>query len=297
MRDTVVDKEEFIGGYKLRNLLATGQSSQVWEVIETSSGRHLAMKLLLPEATRDGDHKRLLFHEAEVGLKLVHPNIIKIVAVSKEKDPKNFWFVMEFFPAGSMKVRIVNKQMDFIKEHAQKVFKQSATALAYLHGSGWIHRDVKPDNILVNSAGEAKLIDFAIAQRKGKSSFFAKLFRKKGKVSGTRSYMSPEQIRGEDLDERADVYSFGATLYEIVTGRPPFRGASSLDLLNKHLYEKVLPPLSLNAELTEDFSALVARMLAKKQEERPANFHEILMQFKTLRVFKDPAAVAKGKKP
>jgi serine/threonine-protein kinase len=288
-----VEKEEYISSYKLRNLIATGQSSQVWEVVEPSSGRHLAMKLLLPEAARDSEHKRLLFHEAEVGLKLQHANIIKIVAVSKDKDPKNFWFVMEFFPAGSMKQRIMQKQMDFVKQYGQSVFKQMATALAYMHGSGWLHRDIKPDNMLANSAGEARLIDFAIAQRIQKESFLAKLFRKKGKVAGTRSYMSPEQIRGEHLDARADIYSFGATLYEIVSGRPPFRGSSPQDLLNRHLYEKILPPQGHNPELTDDFSNLVVRMLAKRREDRPLNFHEILMQFKTVHVFKDPAKAKK----
>src|SRR5262245_31454695 len=96
-----------IGVYKLRNLLATGQSSQVWEVVEPKSGRHFAMKLLLPEAARDVEQKNLLFHEAKVGTALAtpkpHPNIIQIVAVSKDKDPKNHYFVMEYFPAGSMK--------------------------------------------------------------------------------------------------------------------------------------------------------------------------------------------------
>jgi eukaryotic-like serine/threonine-protein kinase len=289
-----MEKEEFIGGYKLRNLIATGQSSQVWEVVETVSGRHLAMKLLLPEASRDPDQKRLLFHEAAVGLKLAHPNVIKIVAQSKDKDPKNFWFTMEFFPAGSLKQRLLQKQFDFVKEHTARVFKQMATALAYLHGSGWIHRDIKPDNMLVNSAGEAKLIDFAIAQRLQKPSFFARLFRKKGKIQGTRSYMAPEQIRGEALDARADIYGFGAAMYEVVAGRPPFRGANSQDLLNKHLYEKPLPPQSLNAELTDDFSNLIARMLSKRKEDRPLNFHEILMMSKTMHVYKDPAT-SKGK--
>ncbi len=291
-----MEKEEYISSYKLRNLIATGQSSQVWEVVEPSSGRHLAMKLLLPEATRDKEQKRLLFHEAEVGLKLQHPNIIKIVAVSKEKDAKNFWFVMEFFPAGSMKQRVMQKQNDFIKQYAHSIFKQMATALAYMHGSGWLHRDIKPDNMLANSAGEARIIDFAIAQRTQKESFLAKLFRKKGKVAGTRSYMSPEQIRGEHLDARADVYSFGASLYEIVAGRPPFRGSSPQDLLNRHLYEKVLPPHGHNPELTDDFSSLVSRMLSKRREDRPLNFHEVLMQFKTVHVFKDPTAAAKAKK-
>lgn len=282
-----------IGPYKLRNCLATGQSSQVWEVVEPKSGRHFAMKLLLPEATRDPEQKHLLYHEAKVGTALAtpkpHPNIVHIVAVSKATDPKNQYFVMEFFPAGSMKARIMNKNTDFIKEHSQTIFQQIAKALAYAHGCGWVHRDLKPDNILANSIGEAKLIDFGIAVKIEKPGFFGKLFRSKGKVQGTRSYMSPEQIRCEPLDGRADIYSYAATWYEIVTGRPPFRGSSSQDLLNKHLHEKPLPAKSLNPEVTDDFNDMIMRMLAKKREDRPLNFHEILMAFKTIRVFKSVA--------
>ena len=100
--------EEVIGGYKLLNCIVTGQSSQVWEVVELASHRHFAMKLLLPEKAREPEHRKLLRHEATVGKAMAHPNIIKIITVSK--DPKNPYFVMEYFPAGSLKLRIVRKQ-------------------------------------------------------------------------------------------------------------------------------------------------------------------------------------------
>jgi serine/threonine-protein kinase len=279
-----------VGGYRLRTLLATGQASQVWEVVEPNSGRHMAMKLLLPHAAKDPATKQMLVHEAEVGKALQHQNIIKIITTSK--DPKQMFIVMEYFPAGSMKARIVQKQNDFIRDYSQLVFKQICTALAYMNSSGWVHRDVKPDNMLANSVGEAKLIDFALAERM-KKGLFASLFggNKKGKVQGTRSYISPEQIRNQKLDARADVYSFGASAYEIVTGRPPFRGATSQDLLSKHLNEKPMPPHTYNADVTDDFSKLVIDMLAKKREQRPANFHEVLMRLKTMRVFKNQAVL------
>ncbi len=144
--------DEIVGGYRLQTLMMTGQTSQVWEVVEVSSHRHFAMKLLLPEKANEGEHRRMLLHEAEVGVKLAHPNIIRIVNVNK--DPKNPYFVMEYFPAGSLKLRIVRKQFEFIKERAHGIFTQAATGLAYMHAKGYLHRDVKPDNILVNSAGE-----------------------------------------------------------------------------------------------------------------------------------------------
>jgi serine/threonine-protein kinase len=282
--------EEIIGGYRLQRHMVTGQTSQVWEAVEVSSNRHFAIKLLLPERARDPLHRKLLFHEAMVGKQLAHPNIIKIVTVIR--DPHNPAIVMEYFPAGSLKLRLLNKQFDFVREKAQEILKQAATGLAFMNAKGWVHRDVKLDNILANSAAETRLIDFALAQQIPKG--FAKMFRKKTKPVGTRSYMSPEQIRGQPLDGRADIYSFGASAYELVTNRPPFRGMSAQDLLTKHILEKPLTPRHHNPDVTEEFADLVLRMLAKRKEERPRDFHEVLMQLRTMRVFK---ADASQKKP
>jgi serine/threonine-protein kinase len=153
-----------------------------------------------------------------------------------------------------------------------------------MSASGYVHRDVKPDNILVNGIGEVKLIDFAIAMRPPKG--LAKLFRRRGKAQGTRSYMSPEQIRGHVLDGRADVYSFGATCYELLTGRPPFRGKDAQDLLTKHILEKPVAPKQLNPDITDEFSHLILKMLEKKKEDRPRDFHDVLMQMRNMRVFR-----------
>jgi serine/threonine protein kinase len=276
--------EEIIGGYRLVNLLMSGQTSQVWEVVEVTSHRHFAMKLLLPEKAAEALHRRLLIHEARVGQKLAHPNIIHIVHVCA--DAKNPYYVMEYFPAGSLKLRILRKQFEWIWERAHSILKQAATALAYMNASGWVHRDVKPDNFLVNSAGELRLIDFALAQRVQKPSLLGRLFRRRAQAQGTRSYMSPEQIRGLPLDGRADIYSYGASAYEIVTGRTPFRAATGQELLQKHIAEKPVSPRAHNPEVTEEFADLVLRMLAKKREDRPRDFHEVLMALRGMRIFK-----------
>lgn len=278
--------DQVVGGFRLRSLIATGQSSQVWEVVEVSSNRHFAMKTLLPSAIQDKEQVQLLRHEAKVGKLLSHENIIKIVKVGE--NPKQPYFVMDYFPAGSMKVRIVNKQVDFIRDNAQSIFKQLAISLAYMNQTGYVHRDVKPDNMLVDSAGRAKLIDFAISAKIRKRGLFEKLFSKP-KPQGTATYMSPEQIRCEDLDARADVYSFGASVYEIITLRPPFRGANLQDLLNKQLFEKPTAPQTHNPDITDDFNRLVASMLAKRKEDRPRNFHEVMIKMKGMHVFKTQA--------
>jgi serine/threonine protein kinase len=279
--------EEIIGNYRLLKHMVTGQTSQVWEVVEISSGRHFALKLLLPEKAREREFRRFLLHEAEVGRQLAHPNVIKIVAVGR--DSRNPYFVMEYFPAGNLKLRIMRKEHEFIREKAQDILKQAATGLAFMNAKGWVHRDVKPDNLLVNSSGEVRLIDFALSRRIVKGAL-ARLFSRRVKPQGTRSYMSPEQIRGLPLDGRADVYSFGASAYELTTGRPPFRGSSSNELLTKHLSEKPPTPRQFNPDVTEDFANLVLQMLAKKREERPHDFHEVLMAMRGMRVFKSQEA-------
>ncbi len=287
--------DEVIAGYRLAKHMATGQTSQVWEVVELASHRHFGMKLLLPERVRSPEHRRILFHEAEVARKLAHENIIKVVAIIH--DATNPCFVMEFFHAGSLRDRLVDKGKGaaFLRKRMPMLLKQAATALAFTNAQGWVHRDVKPDNILANAAGELRLIDFALATRfQGGGGLLAKLLGRKAKAMGTRSYMSPEQILGHAIDGRADIYSFGATCYELVTGRPPFRGASSDELLKKHIREKPQTPCIHNPDVTEEFGALVLRMLAKKREERPKDFHEILIALRGLQVFKPDAAAKPG---
>ncbi len=279
----MADINEIIGSYRLRTLLQTGQTSQVFEVVEPHSNRHFAMKVLLPEAATEGEHRKTLFNEAEVGVKLTHQNVIRILKVNRSETQPHF--IMEFFPSGSLRLRLQAKDRAFIKEHARKIFKEAGTGLAYMNAMGYIHRDVKPDNILVNAVGDTKIIDFAITKKIPTG--FAKWFYRKEKAQGTPSFMSPEQISGEMPDPRADVYSYGCTLYELVAGRPPFRGTSTNDLLSRHFKEKPAPPSAYNPDVTDEFGEFVLKLLAKKKTDRPANFHEVLISFKKVRqIFK-----------
>lgn len=277
--------EQTIGGYRLMKHMTTGQTSQVWEVNEPGSGRHFAMKLLLPEFVKDKTHRRMLEHEAKVGLPMSHPNVIKMIKLDKEKDTQ--YLIMEYFPGGNVKFRLMRKHA-IIRERCHSILVQAAAGIAHMHDRGWIHRDIKPDNILLNSSGEVKLIDFALAKRVERGGGLFSWFsggRKKGTTAGTRSYMSPEQILNKPLDERADIYSYGATMFEIVSGRPPFVGNTPNDLLSKHLKDKPGMLHVNNTEITEEFSILVNRCLAKDKKERPRNMHELLSQLRTTRVF------------
>ena len=123
-----------------------------------------------------------------------------------------------------------------------------------------------------------------------KETFFGRMFRRHRQAQGTRSYMSPEQIRCLPLDGRADIYSFGVSSYELVTGRPPFRAASNDELLKKHMIEKPSSPQMYNKDVTDEFADLVLRMLAKKREDRPRDFHQVLMDLRKIRIFKSQAS-------
>lgn len=279
--------EHQVDNYRLVNLMCTGQTSQVWEAAEQASGRHFALKNLLEEHAKVAEQRRYLFHEYDVGKQIVHPKVIKMLDLVR--DPVHPYLIMEFFPSTNLKQRLMRKD-PFVREHFKEIVEQAATGLAYMHSRGWVHRDVKPDNILVAASGEVRIIDFAIAQRlaKKRKGLFGRK-KKVGKAQGTRSYMSPEQIRAEALDGRADIYSFGVTIYEMLTFRPPFRAASGEELLKKQLFEKPESPAVHNPEVSKEMADLVMSMLAKDPEGRPRDFSDFLIRFRGIKPFKAAA--------
>ncbi len=246
--------------------------------------QRLAMKLLLPEYRDNREESGYLRHEFQVGCKLDHPRVIRMVQYGT--DHGDFYLAMELFAAPNIKQHI-HQGVDQIAPIVNKVIQQAAEGLAYFHAQGWVHRDIKPDNFLMDPSGEVKLIDFALARRQ--ASGLARLFGgRSGKIQGTRSYMSPEQIRGKALDQRADIYSFGCMLHELVGGKVPFTGNSTNDLLMKHLRSAPPPLQASNRNVTDDFANLVKRLIAKDPKARPATLDEFLTEFRGLKIFKQP---------
>jgi serine/threonine protein kinase len=190
--------------------------------------------------------------------------------------------VMELFPHPNLKKQI-SEGVDALAPRLQRIVTETALALDHLHARGWIHRDVKPDNVLAASDGQVKLIDLAIAAPK--PGLLGRVFGSKGPVQGSPSYMAPEQIRGQTVDARADIYSFGCVIFELLAGKPPFSAPNSNDLLNKHV--SATPPSieTLNRNATTSISKLIRQMLAKNAAERPASMQEVLKQLRTIRFF------------
>ncbi|MEX0978043.1 MAG: serine/threonine-protein kinase [Pirellulales bacterium] len=280
--------QEYFGSYRLVNLIRAGKTCEVWDVANDAKGERLAIKLLTGEGARNREEIAFLKHEYQVGHTFDHPSVIKIYSLGRDRD--SYYLVMELFAAPNLK-QLIHQGVDELAPIATEFIRKSAEGLAYMHSKGWIHRDVKPDNFLVKADGDVKLIDFALAARR--KSGLARLFAVKSKIQGTRSYMSPEQIRGQPLDERADIYSYGCMVHELLGGKPPYTGTSTNELLNKHLKSPIPPLQAANRNVTDDFASLLRTMLAKKPQERPQTMNDVLNELLVTPVFKIPPAVRK----
>lgn len=276
------DEEIIVGGYRRVGILQRGQNSEVWEVIEVGGRQRYAMKLLLPEHADNRVQLAGMRREASIGLKLEHPHIIRFYKFGKSQ--KMPYILMEHFRSTNLKLQIMRGEVAQLRPRLRMVIRQFADALGYYHEKGWVHRDIKPDNVLVNGSGEVRLIDFAISVRAAGG--LASLFARKIKPAGTRSYMSPEQIRGLPLDGRSDIYSAGVMLYELLSGRLPYTANSGSELLRKHLTAEV-PLIPKESGADPAFTDLVRRMMAKDPKDRPAKMAEIAAEIRRIKILTD----------
>jgi len=276
----VTKARDFIGPYRLARLIRVGNSCAVWEAIRGNEEERFALKVLRQDLREDKREMSFLKHEFEVAHELKHPNVIRIHEFNTEGNTP--YLVLELYSEQNMK-QALRSGPDAWAFFVPKIIEQSAEALYHVHSKGWVHCDVKPDNLLVSPRGDAKLIDFTIAERIGRSQ--VGLFGK-GKRRGTRSYMSPEQIRGKRLDARSDVYAFGCVVFELLTGRAPFTGTSADDLLQKHLQAGIPNVQVMNSNITNEGAELIRRTMAKEAKDRPADMWEFLKEFRGVRLFK-----------
>ncbi len=269
----------YIGSYRLLNVVHTGQQSQIWQAYHDGRGKIFGIKTLAAQFSGDREKVAFLRWEYEVGHKLEHDRLVQIYEYGYDRG--NHFLAMEWFPAMNLKRRI-QLGIEEVAHLVPKMIDQAAEGLGYFNRLGWVHRDVKPDNFLVDDDGEVKLIDLALAVRSKKG--LGKLLSGKTKVQGTRSYMSPEQIRGNALDQRSDVYSFACMIYELFAGRPPFTGVSGDDLLRKHL--RTSPPAleAVDKNIAPEFAQLVRQGMAKDPGKRPKSVEE----FRLPKVYKVP---------
>ena len=271
---------EFVGPYRMFHLIRAGALFEIWAVRPVAEQTAYAMKWLPPGSRHNRASAAELKHEFAVGKTLDHPSIIKTYDYGTGKD--GTYLVMELFKTPNLKQQI---QFGIERLHwrLDTILDEAAQALDHLHQKGWVHRDIKPDNFLVNDDNHVRLIDFNLSRKIKKG--IGKLLGGKSPVQGTYSYMAPEQIRGLAVDERADVYSFGCMVYELMSGKVPFTGTNMADLLNKHLKSKPTPLGMLQKNVQPEFAELVHRMLAKDPKDRPETLREFRQALKAGRCF------------
>lgn len=272
-----------LGHYRLLRLVGVGNACQIWEATNEASGGKFAIKVLPASLNQDKEEAAHLRNEFDIAQNFKHPNVVRVYEHHVEAGMA--YLVLELCPPLNLK-QAMRQEMPRVQYHLSKIIEQAASALYYIHGEGVVHCDVKPDNFLLGDDALIKLIDFTIARKIPRG--IAKLFGGRGKVRGTRSYMSPEQIRGESLDPRSDLYSFACLLYELVTGKPPYTGNSPNELLTKHLRASIPWAPVHNDNLTSEMADLIRRCMAKEAKQRPDSLWEFLKEFRAIRLFKVP---------
>ena len=277
-------KNEIVGKYRMYHLIRAGAVYEIWAVRPMSGTEVFAIKWLPKDSSK---FSRLavneLKHEFNVGKSLDHPGVIKTHEYGTGSN--GAWLVMEFFKTPNLKQQIT-ANVKALQWRLKDVLTNAAGGLAHMHEKGWVHRDIKPDNYLINDANEVRLIDFTIAAKV--TGGLGKLLGGKTKVQGTYSYMGPEQIRGQGVDPRDDIYSFGCMIYELLAGKTPFTANTPPELLQRHLKQKPPSLTVVDKNIHPDFAAYVEKMLAKKRELRPQSMKEVMVKIKSEPMFYTP---------
>ena len=256
-------EQKTVGNYQILSKLGQGAMGAVFRARQMSVDRVVALKVLPPKFAKNEAFLARFLREARSAAKLSHPNVVQ--AIDAGQADGYYYFAMEFVDGRSLR-DILREQGRLPEPQALALARDMARALDCAHQAGIIHRDVKPDNILVTSEGAAKLADLGLAREAARTDTDV---TKVGEALGTPDYISPEQVRGdEQIDGRADIYSLGATLYHLLTGQPPYSGGTHSEVMTKHLHNRVPDPRALHPEVSVGAAQIIRRAMAKRREQR-----------------------------
>jgi len=250
------------GRYHLVREIARGGMAAIWEAQDALLDRRVAVKLLHPQYADDPEFLERFRREARAAARLSHPNIVPIYDVGEDPDTLAPFIVMELVEGGNLKDRI-RHAAPLSDREIRTIGATLAATLDYAHRKGLIHRDVKPQNVLLGDDGRPRLTDFGIAEALASSGL-----TRTGAVMGSVHYIAPEVVRGRKAVPQSDVYSLGTVLYEMATGRVPFEGETDLAIALAHVEQTPPAPRALNAHLAPELERTILRSLAKSPEQR-----------------------------
>jgi len=247
------------GRYQIEELLGEGGMSSVYKATDPNLRRTVAVKLIHPHLSKDPEFVSRFEEEAAAVARLKHPNVIQVFDFDHDAD--TYYMVLEYIPGETLQERLkdlASTSNRLAAKETIEIVSRISDALHYAHGRGMIHRDVKPANIILDDRGQPILMDFGIAKIIG-----GKVHTVTGSIVGTAMYMSPEQAAGETADSRADIYSLGVVLFEMIGGRPPFEGDSAMTILMKHMNDPVPDVSALNPDTSPALKAVIEKALEK----------------------------------
>jgi len=258
------------GRYRLGELVGRGGMAEVYEGTDTRLGRTVAVKLLKADLANDESFEEKFRQEAQASARMAHPTIVRVYDAGEEINTDEFgnerkvpFIVMEYVK-GTL-LRDLIHEGDVTADQAVKYASSILTALEVSHNAGIIHRDIKPANVMVVGNDQVKVMDFGIARAVTDNS--ATKAATMG-ILGTAQYFSPEQARGEAVDSRTDLYSTGVILYEMLAGRPPFKGESAVSVAYQHVSEAVTPPSEHNPNVSKELDRVVMKSMEKGRDDR-----------------------------
>ncbi len=289
--DTLTGK--MLGRFQVLEKVGEGGMGVVYRAEDTRLNRQVAIKLIHPKHLKDEDARRRFTREAQAASTISHPNVCTIHSI--EEEDGQLFLVLEFLEGRTFKEALTDINSDW-KTLLDAVI-QCAEGLSEAHRRNVVHRDIKSANFWITPRGLVKIMDFGLAKQIGPSRTISSNdltadFTDPGVTVGTTHYMSPEQARGREVDPRSDIFSFGVVLYEMASGRLPFTGISTVDVLDQILHGEPTPLAQLRADVPADYERAVAKCLRKNPAERYQSAADLVVDLKDLRRNMDRGGVA-----
>src|SRR5258705_13404185 len=275
---------ESIAHYRIIKKLGSGGMGEVYLALDTKLDRKVAIKVLREDSLAEEKLKKRLLREAQAAAKLDHPNICAIYDVN-EADSVTF-IVMQYLEGESLAEKMVRKPLEL--STALALAEQAAEGLAEAHAHGVVHRDIKPQNMMITPRGQLKILDFGLAKQMRSSDSVdfeaptATLLSSPGHVVGTMPYMSPEQLQGEPLDARSDIFSLGVAFYEMLAGKHPFQDKSAAVTMSRIMLSDPIPTEQFHAQVSPELQALLSKMLCKDKGARYQKAQDLLTDLRQL---------------
>ncbi|MBN1760763.1 MAG: serine/threonine protein kinase [Chitinispirillaceae bacterium] len=268
---TLGEKGDFFGGYRLQRLIGKGGMGKVYEAVHEFTGRKVALKVLTVQFTKERTNVSRFFQEVRALAKLGHPNIVTLFDAGKAG--RRYYFAMELVDGPSLAEYVTKKKM-LDEREALLMTVQIARALSFAHAGSIVHRDIKPENILVDEHYTPKVTDFGVVMHQDEDHM---TLTQEGFMVGSVHFSSPEQVEGmRDIDGRSDIYSLGATLYYMLTGKTVFTGKSAEEVLTKHLVGTWTSPRHHNPSISPAVVRLIRKMMARSRDKRYQSMDQVI---------------------